>query len=120
MRVRVIIPGRLPTLNEVIAANRTHRQAGARQKRETEEMIGWCLVGAKPVRSPFGVRCVWYRDNDRSDPDNIAAGIKFVLDALQRHGIIEGDGWSDVRRITHDFAFDRENPRVEVTLEEAT
>jgi Holliday junction resolvase RusA-like endonuclease len=39
---------------------------------------------------------VWIEKNKRRDPDNIAAFIKFILDALQKARIIENDGWQQV------------------------
>ncbi|MNC77913.1 Endodeoxyribonuclease RusA [compost metagenome] len=66
------------------------------------------------------VRVTWYCDTMRQDKDNISAGVKFILDGLQAAGVIKNDGWKQIGRIEHDFAIDRENPRVEVDVIEVS
>lgn len=46
---------------------------------------------------------VWIEKNKRRDPDNIAAFIKFILDALQKAQIIKNDGWSQVEGWKNKF-----------------
>jgi hypothetical protein len=50
------------------------------------------------------------------DPDNIAAGKKFLLDGLQAAGVISGDGWKQIASLEDRFVVDKENPGVEVLL----
>lgn len=38
---RLIIPGKLPGLNEYIDAERENRHKGAKMRRQTEELIMW-------------------------------------------------------------------------------
>lgn len=60
----------------------------------------------------------WYCKNKRKDKDNIAAGIKFILDGLVKAGTIENDGWKQVNNFSHSFKVDKDNPRVEVEIKE--
>ena len=60
----------------------------------------------------------WYRKDRRSDPDNIAGGIKFILDGLVKAGKLENDGWKQINSIVHKFEVDKENPRVEIEIKE--
>ena len=116
--VTFILDGRLPGMNEVIAANRSHRQKGADLKRDTEDGVMWAMKAqrVKPVPSPVRVCIVWYEPSMRRDPDNIFSAVKFILDAMVKGGILEGDSQRHIRAITHECALDRKRPRVEVTL----
>ncbi len=114
------IRGRLPGMNEIIAAARLHPQASAKLKRETDSLVG-CYArkaGIRPVRGPVTVDIVWLELNRRRDPDNIVAGRKFVLDALQAIGVLQGDGHKHIAGFVDTFGFDAKDPRVIVTLHE--
>lgn len=116
--MRFTIPGRLPGMNEIIAANRRHRMAGATLKREAETQVSLGIQAAhcKPLSGAVAVHLHWVEPNARRDPDNIRAGVKFILDALQSHGLIEGDGQAVVVRLSDSFAVDKTDPRVEVEV----
>ena len=49
------------------------------------------------------------------DKDNIAAGIKFILDGLTKSKILKGDSWKYIGTITHKFEV-AGKPCVVVTL----
>lgn len=112
------VPGRLPSLNEVIDVNRADPRAGNRLKRHTQDDIGWAIRAARLVTmtGPVDVSITWHEATRRRDPDNIMSGIKYVLDALVECGTLEGDSQRHIRTITHRVAIDRANPRVVVTL----
>ena len=118
------IPGRLPGLNEVTNANRTHWAAGAKQKKLFTEGIAWVLrEQARHLTKPIDAAWYtffWHCANKRRDPDNVASACKFVMDALQAAGIIRNDGWDEVVSITHLFAVDKANPRLELKIQEVT
>ena len=99
----ISIHGRLPGLNDIINAARTNRYGAARQKRETEAMIRAQLPRGLRIEGKQAWRFVWIEPNERRDPDNIAAGVKFIFDALQAHGVIERDGWKQVGSISHGY-----------------
>jgi len=115
------IRGTLPSQNAVVAANRANRYGGARLKSETQDAIVWSAKAAhlEPVTGPAVVTCAWYEIDRARDVDNIQSGVKFILDALQEAGILQGDGQKHVTHVQHEpVQVDRANPRVVVTIEE--
>lgn len=131
MRQQFIIPGRLPSLNDLIHAMNHNRYTGATLKREAEELVVWSAKAArlKAMNGPVHVTVTWYEGGNRRDRDNVVSGVKFILDALQpaskRHprgiGIIPGDGPKHMPQApTQEVQVDRADPRVVVTLEEAS
>lgn len=120
MTQTLIIPGKLPGLNEIIAAANTNRFGGNRLKRSTQERIGWAVKACqlKPMTTPVAVSIAWHEPSRRRDPDNIAAGVKFILDALVDNVIIPNDGQRHITGIEHEIHTDRAHPRVVVTLTE--
>lgn len=46
---------------------------------------------------------IWNEPNRKRDPDNIAAFVKFILDALQKANIIDNDGWNNIIGWRNDF-----------------
>ena len=97
------IPGRLAGLNEIIKSARTHWSHGAKQKIEQEETVMWAIKQSrlKPIARAFRMELLFVEPNDKRDPDNIVSAKKFILDALQKMGIIINDnqkyvrGWSE-------------------------
>jgi Holliday junction resolvase RusA-like endonuclease len=115
-------PGRLPGLNEIIDAAKQGRgkyQPYAIMKERYTNEIGW-LAKKLPVYERVDVTITWYEPNLRRDPDNITGGgTKFIMDGLVAGGAIKDDSQRYVNSISHQFEVDRENPRVEIILEEA-
>lgn len=115
-----IIPGRLPDLNEIIDAARSHWSKSAEQKKTYTDMVYWCVKKAHlPKMQRVKVRITWFESNAQRDPDNIHAGVKFIMDGLVLAGIIPNDTQRYVADIFHDpIQIDRVDPRIEVELEE--
>ena len=89
------IEQRLPGLNEYIHAVNINRYKGNALKREAQDAIGFSIKRARlePVTAyPVFVFFEWHEKTRRRDLDNIASAKKFILDALQEFGILEGDG----------------------------
>ena len=61
---------------------------------------------------------IWYESDRMRDKDNISSAKKYILDALQKAGTLQGDGWKHINDFTDKFIVDKTNPRVEVTLRE--
>ena len=116
------IEQRLPSLNEVIEANRTNRYAGAKMKREIEGIIAVYIniarhVGTiKPVKTPVVIDIEWHEKTKRRDVDNIQSSQKFILDALQKQGILVNDNRHYVKQVFHKIVDDTED-YVEVIIE---
>ncbi len=98
---------------------RRNRHAAAKLKRDTEEHIGWSILRQIPqVRftKPVWLLYLWVEPNRKRDKGNIAAAQKFVEDALVSAKVIRNDGWSYIAGFSHDFAVDKENPMVKITI----
>ena len=118
------IPGRLPSLNEYINACRSHWSKGARMKRQVEEGIIWDIKAAKcrgelsTVTKPVAISFEWHESDQRRDWDNIIFAKKFILDAMQKAGILENDSRKYVMG-TNDTIIDDKEDFVIVIIQEA-
>ena len=113
--MKLKIPGRLPGLNEIIAAAKEHFGSYANMKDEYTASIAW-LAKKLPKYEKVALIITWYEPDKRRDLDNIMAGQKFILDGLVAAGTIPNDSQKYVRGIIHRFKVDRKNPRVEVEI----
>lgn len=118
----LIIQGRLSGLNELIAAERTHRQKGAALKKQAERIIRYHireqLRGYRP-KPPVTLYYYYYEPNKRRDKDNIAGfAHKVIQDSLVKEGIIANDGWDYVKEFYDRFYVDKKYPRIEVEIVE--
>lgn len=118
------IKGVLPSLNEYLSACGRHPLKGAHMKKEAINNIGWCIrseLGRWHTDNPLIVHYIFFEPNKKRDKDNLfCMASKCTLDALQECGVIDNDGWKNIENFSHDFYVDRENPRIEVYLEEIT
>ena len=118
----LIIPGRLAGLNDLISAERTHRHAGAKLKKDSDTIVRWAIKQQLRVyrpKPPVRLAYHYYEPNKRRDKDNIAAfAHKIVQDALVNEGIIHNDGWDYVQGFEDAFSVDKGNMRIEVTIME--
>lgn len=91
------IYAKLPSLNEYQDACRANKYKGAKMKSETDTIIGWLIRKAvregtlQAVNGPVRLNFIWYEKTKRRDPDNVASAKKFILDALQKQGILPND-----------------------------
>lgn len=110
------IQGRFCSLNEFY---RLHHYAQAKEKADSEARIIAAIkaAGIKPVR-----RCIysvlWVEPNHKRDLDNVAFGKKFIQDAMIKAGIIENDTAEFIAGFSDAFAYDKDLPRVVVTIRE--
>lgn len=121
MQYKLTIPGRLPGLNELIEAERANRYKGAQLKKDAERRI--CAeirrqLHGVHIRRPVVMRYLWVEPDRRRDRDNIAAGRKFVQDALVRCKVLQNDGWKEIIGFSDDWAVDKAMPRVEIEITE--
>lgn len=112
----------LPGLNEMIAAAKSRKgnwSAYAEMKALYGSLAKADIRAAKlrPMRR-VRITCLWHEKNQRRDPDNIAAGEKFILDALVAQGILPNDGRKAIVFIGHAYTVAPEKPGCLVTLTE--
>ena len=121
MEQKLIIKGGLAATNEIINKNRTHYHAGAKQKKHNTNIVYYeCLAQKlKPFTKQIDLNVIFYCKNKRKDKDNILGGaIKFILDGMIKAGIIVNDGWKEIGKFNFDFRIDKDNPRIEIEMEE--
>lgn len=121
MRQTITIPGRLPGMNEYSAAQRGNRYKGAQMKAAAQRLIEGCITSGRirPASGPVTLHYRFFEPNCRRDLDNIAGfAHKVTQDALVSCGILTDDGWKEIKGFTDVFAVDRNQPRIEVDIEE--
>lgn len=118
----VVIDGRLPGMNEFISAQRTNKYKGAKMKADGQHT---CEIYVKKalrhtcIEKPIRIHYCFYERNTKRDMDNISGfAHKVFQDALVCCGVIDNDGWKNIVGYTDDFCVDRNNPRIEIVLEE--
>jgi len=118
-KYKLVIPGQLPTLNEIINEAKAHWNNYRVQKENSTDKVAWAAIEAGvPRLNAVKLDITYYRKNRRNDPDNIAAAKKFILDGLVAAGVLENDGWKQVRGWTEAWEVDKKNPRTEIILKE--
>ena len=120
MTHRFTIRGRLPGLNDMTREARGNKYTSAKTKRSCTLL---CAAEAKRQKVPVMTRPIvlsvlWVEPNRKRDMDNIAAGVKYILDGLQAAKIIANDGWKDVQGIVHRFAVNARDPHILIELQE--
>jgi Holliday junction resolvase RusA-like endonuclease len=108
------IPFRLPGLNEYIRVCRENKFKASGWKRNVESSIFPFLKGK--VTEPSHVTFVWKEPTRKRDKDNVAFAKKFILDALQKKGVLPNDNNRWITGFTDEFVYG-EGEGVIVTLE---
>jgi hypothetical protein len=115
------IPGRLPGLNEMIEAAKSHYGNYSDMKKNYTDMVAWAALAAKvPKMETVEVTILWVEPDNRRDFDNVCCGAKFVLDGLVRARVLHNDTRRHVRKVSHSMDTDKMNQRVIVYLEEVS
>lgn len=109
------IHGKLPGLNEYTYACRSSWQKGAKMKADIEKQISIAVGIAKnqkqlfPVKEPVYVDFIWFEDTRKRDVDNIISAKKYILDVLQKSGILPNDNRNWVINVRDTVVDDIEN-----------
>jgi len=95
----------LPTMNEIIAASKKHWATYSKMKKEYNNLVvaAICDAGCVPLtpHPRVSISCTWYENGRKRDPDNVFAGIKFVLDAMVDAGVVVNDTRDNISTIMH-------------------
>ncbi|MGY0692953.1 Holliday junction resolvase [Virgibacillus sp. FSP13] len=115
--MKFVIPGSLPTMNEIIAASKKHHMVYANMKKDYTALVMMRANKLSKIKKA-DFEITWYCKNKRKDKDNIIAGQKFIFDGLIKAEVMDNDGWDEVGDIIHHFEVDKKNPRIEVIIHE--
>lgn len=109
---------RVMTRRSDFGACRSHWAVGAKPKRESTRLVAACARAARVGRfsGPVTVTCRWVERDARRDLDNVAFGMKFVLDVLVEAGVIGDDDRRHVSGTSSEFATGGGDSRVVVTI----
>ena len=126
MKQRLTIPGRLPGMNEIIDSSKqlVWRRGKRRLYQYTRDkaffsgkIADLCvLTRIKPVSA--ALITVTFKEKRLSrDPDNIIAGIKFILDGLVHAGILKDDSFQYVKGLQFSFESACDDNSIDVLIE---
>lgn len=120
----ITIRGRLIGLNEYINAERTNLYKAAQMKRQLENdtvasaIIAWDKGTLHKHTNPCELWVTFVEPNHRRDLDNVSFCIKGIQDALVKMGVFPDDSTKWIQLLHYTIAFDKDNPRVIVTIKE--
>ncbi len=120
MTYKFIINQKLPSFNDYIKACRTNKYVGAKMKEKVEQEIWYYIISQLKnikIKKPIIIHFTWIEENKRRDLDNIAFAKKFILDALQKAGVLENDNQKYVKGFTDKFLYEKQ-ARVIIEMEE--
>ena len=117
MLAQFTIPGRLPSLNQSFRVGKWRFKQSRERQKQKRAIATWILAAGVPVSSvPVDIKVRWVEPNRRRDYDNIASGVKVILDALVACQRIPNDTRKWVYPVVHEHDVDPRNPRIEVTI----
>ncbi len=100
------ITTKLPTLNEYIQLERSHRYKASAVKKKYTDICGkFGLAGKRGVKKDgkYSLILNWTTTTNKADPDNIFFGIKFILDGLVKYKVLANDGRKNIQNIHHNI-----------------
>jgi hypothetical protein len=125
MEQRLTIPGKLPGMNEIIDGCKTkiYQRGRKRVFQYTADKAYFCekiaqlcaLQRIKPVSCVL-VTVIFKERRMLRDPDNVQAGIKFILDGMVRAGVLPDDTCKEVKGIQYGFETACANDEIEVLI----
>lgn len=103
-----------PTINKYIG--RTNIWEYQADKKKIHNLIRLSTIGLNPRYEKVKMKITYYfKDKRRHDPSNYD---KMLLDGLVEANIIIDDNYDVIQEFTTIGKYDKENPRVEIELEE--
>lgn len=120
---KLVIHGRLPGYNELLAAANSDRHIGNQLKQQAQNAVMWHIrqqLRGVHISKPVILHYAYWEPNRKRDRDNVSGGAhKIVQDALVKMGVLKNDGWRYVLGSTDlDWDVDANDPRVVVMIEE--
>lgn len=119
---KIIIPLRLPSLNEYTAKCRIQRgtwNAGNDMKRKTQDELFPYLLQLPRFTTPIKLNFIWHEKDKRRDLDNVCFAKKFILDAMQECGRLPNDNSKYIKGFSDEAVYDGKYG-VEIIINEFT
>jgi Holliday junction resolvase RusA-like endonuclease len=89
---------------------KTSKYDGNRMKSDTEDSIIWILKPKKTkIGCPVFLDFIWYEKTMKRDKDNVAFAKKFILDAMQKAGMLPNDNNQYIKGFTDNFIYGKED-----------
>lgn len=102
--MKVLVEGKFPGMNEIIATSKKHYILYSKMKAEFTELFQWQTKNLPKIRGGKAIiRLHWTFKNKRRDPDNVMAAQKFILDALVRNGVLIDDTLDYIHSLESTF-----------------
>lgn len=105
---------KLPNFNEFRAETARSAYKGGKMKSEVEDGIITAIMYAKlkgtlkPIENyPIQINCVWASRTKKQDLDNRRSSVKFILDAMQKAGVIPNDSQKYICGLYDEFITDK-------------
>lgn len=129
MEYKLIIPGRMPDLNDYLRGERIPVRRNGRcttqgnaLKQDSQKIVisnvRKQLLGVH-INKGVEIDYMFYEPNMKRDLDNISSfAHKVIQDGLVKGGTLEDDGWKNIKGYSDKFYLDSENPRIEITIRE--
>lgn len=103
-----------PTINRYIG--RSNIWEYQKEKKKVHQAVKMSTIGINPKYKKCKMKVTYYfKDLKRHDPSNYD---KMLLDGLVEANIIIDDNYSVIKEFTTVGKYDKENPRVEIEIEE--
>ncbi len=109
MKYRLVIPMKLPSLNDYIRVCRENKFAGANMKKNVENDLALFINKLPKFKNPIRIKFTWIESNKKRDLDNICFAKKFILDTLVKCGKMKNDNRNYVVGFTDEFDYEKEN-----------
>lgn len=115
----LLIPVRMPNLNDYTRAIGTSRYKGGDMKEMWDDIVMSYAQeqGLGHFTEPITLEFHWYEPNQNRDCDNVAFAKKFILDGLQKAGVITNDNYKWVKGFSDHFYYDG-SAKVIIKMEE--
>ena len=135
MIYKIVIPCRMPNLNDLLDAHhigfkwKTKGKAvivsaskGSQMKKDWQKKCELPIKNAlkgKKLSTPIDIHYHYFEINKQRDKGNIHGFCQKVFeDAMQSAGALPNDGWTEMRNVTTVFNVDDRHPRIEITITE--
>jgi Holliday junction resolvase RusA-like endonuclease len=113
--IKFTIPFKLPSLNEHIKKVANNRYGGGKYKKDIENQIIKIVCQLEKIDKPVYIKFTWYEKTTRRDKDNVAFSKKYILDALQKAGVLPNDNNQYVKGFEDRFVY-KQGDKVEVEI----